>query len=133
MDTRLINADGSIPTDEQAFYAGQNAFATVTPDTRRLRVETAPAQHATAPSNAAIGSAADPFTLTAGQRGFIRNLGTNALFVKLGTGASTTDFHDVLAAGSANDDGRGAAIVIDDYTGPVTVAGTSPRYIAWAR
>lgn len=61
----------------------------------------------------------------------IQNLGTNPLFVLLGTGASTTVFHAVLKAGSVADDGLGASIsqmagVI--YTGVITVAGTSPRF-----
>lgn len=61
----------------------------------------------------------------------IQNLGQNALFVLMGTGASTTVFHVVLKAGTANDDGSGGTVgqemgVI--FTGPITVAGTSPRY-----
>lgn len=63
----------------------------------------------------------------------IQNLGTNALFVLLGSGASTTVFHVVLKAGTGNDDGSGGTIgqemgVI--YTGIITIAGTSPRYTA---
>lgn len=63
---------------------------------------------------------------------YIQNLGTNALFVLLGAGASTTVFHKVLKAGAGNDDGSGsewgqlAGVV---YTGLISVAGTSPRYV----
>lgn len=61
----------------------------------------------------------------------IQNLGQNALYVLLGSGASTTVFHEALRAGSANDDGIGGTLSQMDgvvYTGIVTVAGTSPRY-----
>lgn len=61
----------------------------------------------------------------------IQNLGVNALFVLLGTGASTTVFHMVLKGGTANDDGLGASFYQANgtvYTGIVTIAGTSPRY-----
>jgi len=61
----------------------------------------------------------------------IQNLGTNALFVRLGSGASTTVFHFVLKAGTANDDGLGGICSDAEgvvYTGIITIAGTSPRY-----
>lgn len=61
----------------------------------------------------------------------IQNLGTNPLFVLLGTGASTTVFHQVLKGGSGADDGLGGSFSMSTgtvYTGIVTIAGTSPRY-----
>jgi len=61
----------------------------------------------------------------------IQNLGTNALFVRLGASASTTVFHAVLKAGSVNDDGTGGSTSQSSgvvYTGIITIAGTSPRY-----
>ncbi len=61
----------------------------------------------------------------------IQNLGQNPLFVLLGSGATTSVFHVVLKAGSANDDGTGGLISQSNgivYTGIVTIAGTSPRY-----
>jgi len=61
----------------------------------------------------------------------IQNLGTNALFVRLGSAASTTVFHVVLKAGSGNDDGGGGSYGESSgivYTGIVTIAGTTPRY-----
>lgn len=61
----------------------------------------------------------------------IQNLGQNALYVLCGTGASTTVFHWVLKAGTANDDGSGGSAAQEMgtvYTGIITVAGTSPRY-----
>ncbi len=62
----------------------------------------------------------------------IQNLGTNALFVKLGPGASTSDFTFVLSKGAVNDDGLGGIFAEDtlSYTGIVTIAGTSPRCVA---
>lgn len=62
----------------------------------------------------------------------IQNLGTNALYVLRGTGASTTVFHTVLKAGTGNDDGTGGVISEEAgtiYYGVITVAGTSPRYV----
>lgn len=69
------------------------------------------------------------------QRGsfLIQNLGTNALFVRFGAGASATLFNVVLKAGSGTDDGSGGSIAMEGaamYTGIITVAGTSPRYVA---
>lgn len=61
----------------------------------------------------------------------IQNLGTNALFVLLGTGASTSVFHLVLKAAAGNDDGSGGVFSQEDgvvWQGIVTIAGTSPRY-----
>lgn len=65
---------------------------------------------------------------------FIENLGTNPLFVLLGTGATSTIFHVVLKGASVANDGTGGlfaqtAGVI--YTGDVTIAGTSPSYVVW--
>ena len=61
----------------------------------------------------------------------IQNLGTNALFVRLGEGASSTVFHVVLKASTGNDDGSGGSFAMENgviWTGIVSVAGTSPRY-----
>lgn len=62
----------------------------------------------------------------------VQNLGTNALFVKFGTGASTTSFDVILKGGSVADDGLGGTLSFDvlSYTGIITVAGTSPRFTA---
>lgn len=62
----------------------------------------------------------------------IQNLGTNPLFVLRGTGASSTVFHHVLKGGSVADDGTGGSISEEAgviYTGIITVAGTSPRFV----
>jgi len=60
----------------------------------------------------------------------IQNLGTNPLFVLLGSGASNSVFHKVLKAATANDDGTGGELESGSvvYTGIITISGTSPRY-----
>lgn len=61
----------------------------------------------------------------------IQNLGMNPLYVLMGSGASTTVFHFVLKASTANDDGSGGTVGQEEgviYTGIITIAGTSPRY-----
>ncbi len=61
----------------------------------------------------------------------IQNVGTNPLFVLLGSGASTTVFHQVLKGGTGNSDGLGGSFSMSTgtvYTGIVTIAGTSPLY-----
>lgn len=62
----------------------------------------------------------------------IVNLGTNALYVRLGDSASTTVFHVPLKASTVADDGSGGSVGQEQgviYTGIITVAGTSPRYV----
>lgn len=61
----------------------------------------------------------------------IQNLGTNPLYVLMGTGATTSVFHYVLPGATVQDDGSGGSIAQEEgvvYYGIVTVAGTSPRY-----
>lgn len=62
----------------------------------------------------------------------IQNLSTNALFVRLGAGASTSVFHIVLKAGAGADDGSGGTVSQTSgtvYTGVITIDGTSPSYV----
>ena len=88
-------------------------------------------QVTTAPSNSApITSAAD-ITLAAGDKLFIQNLDTDALFVRRATGATSSLFNYVLQGGGAADDGTGGALLIDDFVGVVSFAGTTVRYNAW--
>lgn len=86
----------------------------------------------TASNTPAIVSAATALAANSGRLGFsIQNLGTNALFVLMGSGASTSVFHVVLKAGAGNDDGSGGVLSMEAgvvYTGIVTIAGSSPRY-----
>lgn len=88
-----------------------------------------PTQNSNTPS---IASAATALAANAARIGWsIQNLGQNALFVRLGTGASSSVFHYVLKAGSANDDGLGGFVSQTDgavFTGLISIAGTSPRY-----
>jgi hypothetical protein len=94
---------------------------------------TDPSQVSSAPSNFAPITVAADVVLASGDQLFIQNLGTNPLFVKRGTGASSSSFNYVLAAAVAADDGTGGSLVIDDFIGSVSFAGTSVRYNAWKR
>ena len=71
---------------------------------------------------------------TGGRRGWsIQNNGTNVLFVRLGASASTSVFHFSLKAGTGNDDGTGGSVeqtVGAVFQGEISIAGTSPRYVA---
>lgn len=62
----------------------------------------------------------------------IENLGTNTLYVLLGSGATTSVFHHPCKAGTGNDDGSGGSYGQETgviYTGIITIAGSSPRYV----
>ena len=62
----------------------------------------------------------------------IQNCDTDPLFVLLGSGASTSVFHYILKGGSGADDGLGGLIAQTSgtvYTGIITVAGTTPRFV----
>lgn len=80
-----------------------------------------------------IASAATALSSNPSRRGFqIQNVGTNPLFVLLGTGASSSVYHAVLKGGTANSDGLGGSIAQLNgvvYTGVVTIAGTAPLYV----
>lgn len=83
-------------------------------------------------TNSGIASATAVSGANEARRSYmIQNLGTNPLFVKEGASASTSDFSYILAAGSGNDNGTGAKYESGDnvYTGPISIAGTSPRYV----
>jgi hypothetical protein len=62
----------------------------------------------------------------------IQNLSTNPLFVLLGTGATSSQYHAVLSASVVAADGTGGVWNQSDgivYTGIITIAGTSPSYV----
>lgn len=62
----------------------------------------------------------------------IQNTGTNPLFVRLGGTASNTVFHYVLKGGTGDSDGTGGSVSQTSgfvYTGAISVAGTSPKYV----
>lgn len=85
-------------------------------------------------STPSIASAATALAANSHRGSFlIQNLGTNPLFVRLGSGATTSLFNVILKAGSGNDDGSGGTLAMEGatiYTGEITIAGTSPRYVA---
>lgn len=92
-------------------------------------------QYTGVPSSFSVATAdGTVFTLAAGEIGFIQNLdSSDALAVKKGASASTSSFSLILSCGSAQDDGRGGSVTIDDWIGAVSVAtmtGTA-RYIAY--
>lgn len=63
----------------------------------------------------------------------IQNLGTNPLFILLGSGATTSVFHTVLKGSTVANDGTGGSYSMEAgtvYNGIVTVAGTSPSYVS---
>lgn len=79
-----------------------------------------------------IASATTALAANSGRVGlFIQNLGQNPLFVRWGTGASSTVFNIVLSAGTSNDNGTGGSYSFEGpqvYSGVVSIAGTGPRY-----
>jgi len=89
---------------------------------------------ATVSSAPTIASAAQALAANVNRGGFIiQNLGASPLFVRFGAGASTTQFNFVLRAGTGNDDGIGGILIINQgtvWTGIITIAGTTPRYVA---
>lgn len=58
----------------------------------------------------------------------VTNCGTNILYVLYGNGASGSVYHVALKGCATNDDATGGTVYNDEYTGIVTIAGTSPRY-----
>jgi hypothetical protein len=62
----------------------------------------------------------------------IQNCDTDPLFVRLGGAASATVFHYVLKGGTGADDGTGGSISESHgciFTGLISVAGTTPRFV----
>jgi hypothetical protein len=129
MNTRLLNSYGQlVPV---SMTAELHPPIGVTRD-GRLAVASTTFQHLNGPSSFSVrSSAGEVATVAAGTKCFIQNLGTNALFVRRGTGATSSAFNYVLQGGGVNDDGTGGSIEIDDFVGVVSVAGSNPRYIAW--
>lgn len=62
----------------------------------------------------------------------IQNVGTNPVFVNLGGTASSTVFHFIIKGGSADSDGLGGSVSQTNgtvFTGPITIAGTTPKVV----
>ena len=68
-------------------------------------------------------------TLALGDKVTIQNLNTSALFVKKGASAAADSYDYVLAAGDANDDGKGGVIDIKDFVGVISVYGSTYRFV----
>lgn len=94
---------------------------------------TASRQYSTVSTSTPTTSDGNVFTIAAGEKGFIQNLDDAAVYVKLGSEASSTSFNFVLKACSAANDGSGGLAVIDDYIGVVSIAASAatPRVIAY--
>lgn len=58
----------------------------------------------------------------------IQNQSVNTLYVRYGASASTTVYHVALNGCTVANDGLGGSVYNDEYTGIVTIAGTSPSY-----
>lgn len=89
--------------------------------------------HPTSSSNTpSIASAATALAANTSRLGWqIQNLSTSPLFVLLGSGASTTVFHQVLKASTLANDGNGGIMSQTSgvvYSGIITIAGTTPSY-----
>lgn len=99
----------------------------------QLIADTSSAAGVTEANTPSISSDATALAENASRRGWqIQNVGTNPLFVLLGTGASSSVFHAVLKGGQADSDGLGGSLAQLDqaaYKGVITIAGTAPKYV----
>lgn len=99
----------------------------------QLIADTSSAAGVTEANTPSIASGATALDENPSRRGWqIQNVGTNPLFVLLGTGASTSVFHAVLKGGQADSDGLGGSLAQLDqaaYKGVITIAGTAPKYV----
>ncbi len=92
--------------------------------------QTEPASQANTPS--ILSAAGDIIAANANRRFFsIQNVGTNVVYVLLGTGASSTVFHSVIKGGTGNSDGLGGSYSsgVVCYQGVVSIAGTTPLVV----
>lgn len=69
-------------------------------------------------------------TITTGGKMTLQNCGTAAVYVKRGTGASSSSFNWILSACSAQDDGLGGSCEIDDYVGAISIDGVATPRVA---
>jgi len=89
------------------------------------KVSADPNQYATVSTATPVTADGSVFTLAAGEKGFIQNLTTTALYVKFGASASSSSFNFVLKGGTATDDGLGGSREINDWIGVVSIAKAS--------
>lgn len=104
-----VNGSDGTPSYAPGSPAGQTQFTTTT--------------------NSVVTADGTLGTITAGKKALIQNLDDAAVYVKLGTGASASDFTFMLAAGSAANNGTGGSYMVDDFVGTVSIlaAAGSPR------
>lgn len=90
---------------------------------------------ASAPSNFTPVTTAGTIDVKAGQEFCIQNVGTEVIYVKLGTGASVSSLNFELRPGEADDDGLGEAIQkvlrVDTTVSYAFAGGGSPKALAW--
>lgn len=80
-------------------------------------------------SNGVKSGAGDAIAANLNRTDFqIQNQGTNVLYVKLGTGATTSNYDMILNGCTVALDGKGGFYANTGYTGIVSVAGTSASY-----
>lgn len=119
-NTSLSSIDGKVLTDTQLRATPVPVSGTIT---------ATPVKASTANTPSILTSGGDVIASNTSRKSWgVQNLGTNPLFVRMATGASSTVFHVVLMGGIANDDGTGGYFTDDTYTGVVSATGTSPRF-----
>lgn len=119
----LASIDGKVLTDAQLRATPVPVSGTIT---------ATPVKASTANTPSILTSGGDVIASNASRKSWgVQNLGTNPLFVCMATGASSTVFHFCLGPGQANDDGLGASVADDTYTGVVSATGTSPRFVVY--
>lgn len=98
----------------------------------KVRQVAGSAASSTANTPEILTTAGDVIAANGARKGWaIQNLDTDPLFVRLGTGASSSIFHFVLKGGTGTDDGTAGSISQTDgsvYQGIISVAGTTPRF-----
>jgi hypothetical protein len=65
---------------------------------------------------------------------FIQNVGTVPIFIKFGTGASSTSFNSIIHGGTSDSDGTGGSASSDNpiaYTGDISVYSTNLKIVAY--
>ena len=93
---------------------------------------------ATSPSSRQYGTATASIVTSDGSAGTIatggkmtlQNCGTAAVYVKRGSGASSSSFNWILSACTAQDDGLGGSCEISDYVGIVSIDGVATPRVA---
>lgn len=90
-------------------------------------------QAKTANIPAIMTEAGDVLAANSKRKGFIiQNVGTGTIFIRFGTGASSTVFHIVLKGGTGDSDGNGGSYSQMEGTvfqGIISVAGITPKFV----